>query len=111
VHNTTRPTSTQPSRVLTCFVVPHRDVHSTACDLSVWLSVVYDRACLLNLFAIVIHILRYEITITEWMKNLQELLNIRERANEKGIISSPSPSLVSTAIGLRKHRIPFDLRS
>jgi hypothetical protein len=41
----------------------------------------------------------------------QELLSIRERIKKMEHISSSSHNPVSTAIGLRKHRIPFDLRS
>ena len=45
------------------------------------------------------------------MNLLQELLGIRERTDKKIVISSSSDVLLSTAIGLRKYRIPFDLRS
>ena len=45
------------------------------------------------------------------MNLLQELLGISERTDKKIVISSSSDVLLSTAIGLRKYRIPFDLRS
>jgi hypothetical protein len=45
------------------------------------------------------------------MNILQELLGIRERTDKKVVIGSSSHILLSTAIGLRKYRIPFDLRS
>ena len=50
-----------------------------------------------------------KIDRAEWRKLLRSFSNVKTL--RMGHISSSSHSLASMAIGLRKHRIPFDLRS